>query len=461
VRRALAIAVLVLGVAAGALALRLRPLLDAASATNAKILCSAVFVSGRDLSAARRESLPLDPPGARVELDLARREVRVAPPLGGFRTARFTGDQGCVALPAAGTELAIEPRPVESALPPAAAVPWPMGDRDAAAPPGGFDAERMQDAAARAFARPADHTAAFLVLHRGRIAAERYAPGVHRDMQLESWSMGKSLTATLVGRLAQQGRLELAAPAPVPEWQAPGDPRRAITVLDLLRMQSGLRFSGATDSLAALLWRGLPDHLRIYTGMADVFDFAVSRPAEHPPGTVGRYRNSDPLVLGAIARRIVEARGEDYWRWPQRVLFDRIGIRRQVLETDPHGNFLLTGFDYGTARSWARLGLLYLRDGVWQGERLLPEGFAELAAKPAPAWDEPVYGGGFWLNRTGRAPLPRDAYWMGGRGVQRVIVVPSLELVVVRLGHTAGAETAEAGLHAALVLVQEAIAGAP
>lgn len=205
------------------------------------------------------------------------------------------------------------------------------------------------------------------------------------------------------------------------------------------------------------LFFGVPDHLRIYTGMEDVFRFAVNRKAEHPPGRVGRYRNCDPLALGAIVRRTVEARGEDYLRWPQRALFDRIGIRRQILETDVRGNFILTGFDYGTARNWARLGLLYLRDGVWNGKRLLPEGFARFVATPAPAWDEPVYGGSFWVNGSGRYPLPREAFYMSGNGVQRVFVVPSHDLVIVRMGHTRGGATAEANLRAALSLLLEAI----
>ena len=124
-----------------------------------------------------------------------------------------------------------------------------------------------------------------------------------------------------------------------------------------------------------------------------------------------------------------------------------------------HGNLILTGHNYGTARGWARLGLLYLQGGIWQRERLLPEGFTEFVSTPAPAWREPLYGGLFWLNRTGRAPLPEDAYWMGGDGEQRVTIVPSLELVVVRLGHVAGGDTAVESLSRSLELVAAAVMG--
>jgi CubicO group peptidase (beta-lactamase class C family) len=437
----------ILGVVAlGILALgggRAWELLDAAAASNAKVLCSAVFVSGRDLSEARAHSIRIDPPMTRVHLDPEAGVVDVW--IGGVirRRAVFAGDQGCIALPLGRGALAFEPVPVTSSLPPAEAVDWPMGDLLSDDPVTGIDRDRIEAAAEAAFANPEDHTAAFVVVHRGRIVAERYAPGIDSDTQLESWSMGKSVTATLVGLLIQEGALRLDQPAPVPEWQLPDDPRATITVADLLRMSSGLRFSFSEPSPAQLFLRGVPDHIRIYTGMEDVFRFAIAAPAEHPAGRVGRYRNSDPLILLAIMRRIVESKGDDYLTWPQRALFDRIGIRRQVLETDVHGNFILTGHDYGTARNWARLGLLYLREGVWLGERLLPADFVRFVATPAPAWEEPVYGGLFWLNRTGRAPIPADAFWMGGDGDQRVTIVPSLDLVVVRLGHVAGGSETE------------------
>jgi len=432
---------------------RIWGLLDGIAGSNAKVLCSAVFVSGRDLTEARAHSIRIDPPTSRVRLDPDARVVEVS--MAGLigRRALFAGDQGCVALPRGRDTLTFTPVPVTSALPPAETLDWPMGDRLPDGPIAEIDGDRLEAAIEAAFARPQDHTAAFVVVHRGRLVAERYAPGIGPDTQLESWSMGKSVTATLVGLLIQEGALRLHQPAPVDEWQRPGDPRAAIEVADLLRMSSGLRFSFAEPSLARLFWRGIPDHIRIYTGMEDVFQFAISAPAEHPPGRVGRYRNADPLVLGAIVRRIVEARGDDYLSWPQRALFDRIGIRRQVLETDVRGNFILTGYDYGTARSWARLGLLYLREGVWLGQRLLPAEFVHFVSTPAPTWEEPVYGGLFWLNRAGRAPVPRDAFWMGGDGDQRVTIVPSLDLVVVRLGHVAGGAATESHTRALAELV--------
>ena len=172
---------------------------------------------------------------------------------------------------------------------------------------------------------------------------------------------------------------------------------------------------------------------------------------------MGRYRNSDPLILGYVIQQTVERLGHRYLSWPQKALFDRVGVRQQVLETDAYGNFLLTGHDFGTGRNWARLGLLYLQDGVWQGERILPEGWAEFVGSPAPAWDPPVYGGLFWVNSDGRWNAPRSAYFMSGAGGQNVIIVPSHDLVIARLGHSRGAEAGQAALNAALGKLIEAI----
>jgi CubicO group peptidase (beta-lactamase class C family) len=153
----------------------------------------------------------------------------------------------------------------------------------------------------------------------------------------------------------------------------------------------------------------------------------------------------------------VTARGEEYLSYPQRHLFDKLGIRRMLLETDPYGNFLLNGYELGTGRDWARLGLLYLQDGLWDGERLLPEGFVDFVRTPAPAWSEPVYGGFFWLNRTAEWPVPEDAFMMEGAGGQYTFVIPTHDLVVVRLGHYKGEEAGGRALWNALQLLMQAV----
>jgi CubicO group peptidase (beta-lactamase class C family) len=212
-----------------------------------------------------------------------------------------------------------------------------MGDELPDAPlPSDVDAALLDQAARTFFSNDLDRRAAFIVVHRGRIVKEEYGSGAHKDMQLESWSMGKSMTATFIGRLIQKGHVDLWQNAPVPEWQFPPDnPRADIRIADLLRMSNGLRFSGGGSTpqqIAASYTSGQTDHLLGYSAPIDIFRFAASRDAEHPPNTVGRYRNSDPWTLGYIVHRTVENElGEQYLTWPQREVFDKIGIRRFVM----------------------------------------------------------------------------------------------------------------------------------
>ena len=431
-------------------------------ASYAKIVCSAVFVSGRDVDEARKNSayfLMAAPDRARpVTVDVDRQAKRVRVSLQDItRTAAFYGDQGCVIHPEGHDGVYFTPAPVRTTLPDPASQAWPAGDAPSHEPwPSRLDRANMQAAVDLAFADPEGLTAAIVVVYKGRIVGERYMPGITKDTQLESWSMGKSLTATLVGLVVKDGAFALDDPAPVPDWRRPGDPRGAIRVRDLMRMSSGLSFTGQDDRWMDPATQ-YHDHFFIYAGAVNAFAYSIASPVEFAPNTVGRYRNSDPMALGFLVRQAVEKRGEEYLTYPQRALFDRIGIRRQVLEPDPWGNFLLSGYDYGTARNWARLGLLYLQDGVWNGKRLLPEGWATFVSTPAPAWRRREYGGMFWVNGEGQWNLPRSAYFMAGAGGQHTFVVPSHDLVVVRMGHQRGSAAGTKSLNQSLAAIVAAV----
>jgi CubicO group peptidase (beta-lactamase class C family) len=413
-------------------------------AGTAKILCSSLFVSGREEPEARAHLTgyflgPKMDSITKVEIDRQRKLVRLTLANRVTREAKMYGDQGCVIHQPGRDSVFFKPIRVATTLPDASTMPWPMGDVLPTAPlPREIDSLALRQAVDAAFANPAGLTAAFLVVYKGRIVAERYGNGANKEMQLESWSMGKSIVGTLMGILIHQGVYRLEEPAPVAEWRTtPGDPRAKIRIVDLMRMSSGLRFSrGSPEDIP-----GYHDHDLGYTGAIDAFEFATTRPLQFEPNTFGRYRNCDPLTLGMLIRDAVRNRGEEYLTFPQRALFDKIGIRRQVLETDPYGNFLLNGYDYGTARNWARLGLLYLNDGVWQGERLLPEGWTKFVSTPAPAWKDSTYGAMVWVNASGRwgGPLPHDTFAFRGAGLQDTYIVPSRDLVIVRMGHFAGA----------------------
>jgi len=433
----------------------------------AQIMCSAVFITGLDPDfAAENVGYFVAPYPERKKvgkpvIDRDQKEVHIRLPNGVTRTARYIGDQGCVTLARGKNTFHYTPVKLASALPAASTQPWPMGDLLPKDPlPREIDAVKLKQAVDAAFP-PAEMTAAFVVTWKGRLIAERYGEGINDQTPLESWSMGKSLTATLMGILIRQGVYALWQPAPIPEWQSPGDPRAKIRIADLLHMSSGLRSKAPLDPDFDPSGT-YPDHLYLYTGGVDSFHYAATRPQQWPPNTVGRYRNTDPVLTNYLIRLGVEKRGEKYLSFPRRALFDKIGIRTLVMETDPYGNFLTQGYELACARDWARLGNLYLQDGVWNGERILPEGFVRFVSTPAPAWEadrRPIYGGFFWLNRDAAFPVPKEAYYMSGAGGQTTLIMPSHDLVVVRLGHYKGSEAGEAGFQKALALLMEAVPG--
>lgn len=432
----------------------------------AKIMCSAVFITGlKPDFAAENVGYFTSPYEERAKvgkpvIDFDKKTVSITLPGGITRTAMYVGDQGCVTLPEGRSTLYYTPVSVPRQLPDANTTPWPMGDVLPTGPmPAEVDMLKVNQALKAAF-EPADaQTAAFVVTYKGRIIAEGYGDGITKDTPLESWSMGKSLSATLLGILIGQGVYTLNQPAPIPEWQRNGDPRAAIKISDIMHMSSGLycRAPQDPDYDPSL---GYPDHLYLYTDAVNSFAYAASLPQQWPPNTVGRYRNSDPVLTNYLVRLGVERTGQAYHTFPQRALFDKIGVRTMVMEADPYGNFLTQGYEFASGRDWARLGNLYLQDGVWNGERLLPNGFTTFVstlAKPWVADGRPIYGGLFWVNGDGARPIPKDAYMMLGAGGQSVAIIPSHELVVVRLGHYKGMRPGGIALDKAYRLLMEAV----
>ena len=429
-------------------------------------LCAGLFVVGRDYQRGSDDVVAEDIapfPGFRweesfeYEVDWDNRRVTVRSPDGITRSSTYYGDQGCVIHQRTTDEIFFTPVRVPSDLPDPAEQLWPMGDLD-------WHAPLSPKADAAAFDSTLDwamnagqNTRALVVLYQGQIIGERFAPGFTGHTPQISWSQGKSITAALVGVLVEQGEfdLELNSVAPVPEWHRdPQDPRREIRIRDLLNMSSGLDFQNYGDSDTLRSFTSENEHFLIYFEAINVFEHAINQPMDIPPNTQFRYRNSDPLTLGRIIRQTVEARGENYHIFPQRELFDKIGMRDVVLETDTYGNFIMTGYDFASAYDWARFGLLHLWDGEWLGERVLPEGWVEFVSTPSDSYNG--YGGLFWLNAGGEfAGLPRDAFWPAGHMGQLTIIIPSLDMVIVRLGPSPGGY--EPYMHQVIVGVIDAL----
>jgi hypothetical protein len=283
-------------------------------------------------------------------------------------------------------------------------------------------------------------THAVVIVHDGRVVAERYADGFGVDTPVHGWSATKSVNNALLGILVRQGKLKMDEPAPVAAWQVPGDPRRAITPDHLLRMQSGLDLG---DSLTASLSTAWDTSARMAFNEPDMAGFAERAALVAPPGTTWKYANGNPAILARILRDRVGGRAVDVLRFARRELFGPLGIRGATLELDSTGTPIAGAFLFATPRDWARFGLLFLEDGVVGGTRILPDGWVRYSTTPTPSAGV-GYGAGWWINE-GDSPgarfrrdhgMPAEAFLALGIYGQTVVVVPSQRLVIARFGTT-------------------------
>lgn len=335
-------------------------------------------------------------------------------------------------------------------------VPWPRAsDWPTGTLPEAVDAAAFQRAMQDAFKQSVPHlgqTRQVVVIQGGRLVYEQYAPGYSRDMRVISWSMAKSVTHALVGAAVLQGLVNIDQPMGNPHW-APDDPRARIPWRNWLQMTDGQRYveigapSIETSDAAKKLFG---------PGRLDVAGYCAGLPLAHAPGSVWNYNSCGfVLIADALSRAVVphpaspQARRAAMLKWMHSGLFDIIGMDVQP-EFDATGLYYGSAMIYGTARDFARFGLLYLRDGVWDGQRVLPPGWVDFGRTPGPATNADIYGAGWWLNpQTGRGrPLPvlidtgpeRDAFRAQGFQGQVIMVVPSKDLVVVRMGLTPEAD---------------------
>jgi CubicO group peptidase (beta-lactamase class C family) len=301
--------------------------------------------------------------------------------------------------------------------------PWPDGDKRISDRP----AKTAVDLVNQAFSGPygkAARTVAVVIVRDGKIVAERYADGFGPLVSNRTWSVAKSISGTLIGIAVKQGLLTPDRAARVPEWQTePVDPRHAITLDNLLRMASGLHSDTAGNRTDAL-----------YMGATTVTQEVTHWPLEAKPGTRFRYANNDILLAIRSLRAALNGDAR-YLAFPRTELFDKIGMTHTVAETDWQGNFILSSQVWSTARDLARLGLLWLNDGVWQGERILPEGWVKYMTTPSGPQPEegPGYGATMWLFGP-KQGLPEGSYAAQGNRGQYIMVIPSERLVIVRRG---------------------------
>ena len=417
----------------------LSDVLSAGSGFAAKNICSGYFLSGMPGQQIVAEVLlPASPVLAIVSFEIDTDERRVDTRFFGLfpRRAVFTDGTGCTLLRVDRQSM---DRKIDVPLvrEPDDTLPWPQGA--APATPNILLEPLLERAFAETDPLYLRNTKAVVVIHKGQLVAEKYAQEVDGDTPLPGWSMTKSVTGLLMGLLVQDGKLRLTQTAPVPSWHEEiGDPRGDITIDQLLRMSSGLEF----DEEYAIY----SDITRMLSLEPSAADFAASKPLIAEPGSVWSYSSGTSNILSGIIRRTVGGYMQEYYDFTQKRLFLPLGIRTASMETDNNGTFIGSSYMYASARDWARLGQFCLQDGQWMGERLLPEGWMDYSTTPTPNNPRNNYGAHFWLNADPEdtnqqrtwPDLPADTYSMSGFQGQRVIIIPSKDLVVVRLGFSGG-----------------------
>jgi len=421
-----------------------RKYISIAAAYKAKILCSGVFISGRTHQTVLREDLEVEDLSylrfISTDVDLANKQV-IASFLGLVkRKAVYSHGQGCTLVYGdqgreAMSRYSIQSSTYATDTLTSIALDSGIPDRN-----DGFLGQnencRLDTVLDWAFAEPDPkhkrRTRAVLILRDGKIVAERYAPGFDQDMPLPGWSMAKGVVNALVGILVGQGKLDLDAPAAVPEWQGIDDPRREITLDQLMRMTSGLEFTEKSNN-------PLYDLTKMLLTTPDSAAYAANQPLQAKPGTHWCYASGTTNIISRIIR---SALGEaDYRQFPRQALFGPLGMGSAMFECDASGTFVGSSFLYATARDWAKFGQLYCQDGVWEGKRILPQGWVGYSTTPSAP--DRQYGAHFWLDIQQKknspdmeAPLPADAFHAMGYEGQCVSIMPSNQLVVVRLGLT-------------------------
>ena len=408
-------------------------LIRVGSSYSAKIVCSNVFIAGRDPNQVL--AVDVQAPGhpllrlMKVSVDRERGMVSAGLlwVLGKSVAVERFG-VGCASVPDGDTGKARQTS--LRAVPPAAAQPdelWPYGERvDTSQNP---DVSKIVDDAAMA----GTGMRAIVVVKNGRVVAERYGDGFSAKTPLLGWSMTKTVNAAIVGTLVKDGKMAVDNKGLFAPWKADG--RAAISLADMMAMSSGLEFNEDYGDVA--------DVTRMLYLEPDMAGFAESKPLAGEVGKVFSYSSGTAVMLSRLWQDAIGDKAKAL-TWPRTALFGPLGMHSAVLETDEQGTFVGSSYLYATAHDWARFGQFLLQGGVWNGNQVLPAGFVDWMREPAPA--SKVYGKGqLWIEAPGdeenpgagvAAGLPKDTYWMEGHDGQTVAIIPSEQLVIVRLGLT-------------------------
>lgn len=407
------------------------------SAYGAKTACSAVYLQHRKIQTVIAEKLSGFPFSV-ATYTLHEQDASVIGSVWGFAKRKAIYREGLgTTLVNDSSEARIRTQSFNLPVKPVTytdSIPWPNGDLLPDTLPRNIDTIQLNVILQHELnASDGRHTNAVVVVYNGQLIAEKYADGYNKNTLMPGWSVTKSITGALTGILVKEDRLHVNAPAPVAEWK--GTPKEKITLKQLLQQTSGLDYeenyrspSTATDMLFK---------------KGDAAAFAARLPLKYTPGSIFNYSSGNTNIISRIIRH---AAGEKkYHAFPYEKLFYRIGMYSIVLEPDASGTYVGSSFSYATARDYARFGLLYYNNGKWNNEQLLPEDWVKATVQPTAADTLQHYGYQFWLNGFDKnnplqrwyPDVPADMYFADGFGGQDIYIIPSKQLIVVRLGlHT-------------------------
>ena len=404
---------------------------------TAKVMCSRIFVSGLSSERALNEDVLADTSSllSLITANIDLRHQTVSAHAFGFRTriAVYRPNMGCTLTTPENATRIQNSSPVLRPIAPQPLMTAPL--------PTGVDRRQLGNILTKAMdepnLKPSRRTRAIVILYKGHVVAERYANGITVNTPLPGWSMSQSAFSAILGRMRMTGMLPpLNYPVSINEWDTqPGDPRVKITYDELLQMRSGLEFDES-------YWNPLSDVVQMLFVAPSAAGLAVSKPLAEPTGSKWHYSSGTTNVLSAAMRNLSRSM-QQYQILPAEMLFRPLGMNHAVVEADSDGYLVASSFMHATGREWAKLGQLYLQDGVWKDTRLLPEGWVAHATTPAPHAPNGSYGAHWWLKLPSEGQqspdtptIPADAFFALGHDGQSLSVIPSKDLVIVRLGLT-------------------------
>lgn len=404
------------------------PKLDLISGFSAKSVASAHFIDGRLVESINQND---------NDIELVRLAKNAVDETGKFATSTVYGlkERKAIFRPGLGAVLIDDdfdvnaPYEIPKRSTPDNVTPFPYGNAEPKDTIfANVDYAKLRATVAAAFDKTTEkskRTRAVLVIYKDRIIAERYADGFTKDNRILGWSMTKSITATYFGILQKKGKIDIFAPAPIAEWAKDG--RKNITINDLLHMNSGLAWEEDYTKIS--------DVTKMLFLAKDMGKVQAEKEAVAQPDTHWNYSSGTSNLLSGILRKQFKTQQEylDFW---YRALIDRIGMNSMLVETDMAGHFVGSSYAWATTRDWGKFGLLYLHKGNWNGDQVFDPSWADYVSTPTTSSDG-RYGGHFWLNAGGwYKDAPRDMYSANGFQGQRVMIIPSKDMVIVRLGLT-------------------------